>query len=209
MLSSCYQSKSDIYNQIPKGTKLTLEIIKQSSSVFKVDGFLVLIYPLKDSINIEKYNPHLIFFNSKKELDAASYFLSESVFKINEDTIISYLNEYRKLRIHNFREDIPKGVFVKYQNYQGFIGGGGGITNTNLLDIKYDNVEGTVDFYLKTANNKIREISKIPLHRITFDYEKQEIMINDVIKEKEKKIIYFSISKTKLDLFFKQIITSF
>ena len=58
----------------------------------------------------EHYDPHLLFYDSTLKMYAASYFASQKVESIKNNTINGYLNEDRNRRKLSYRNDLP----IKY-----------------------------------------------------------------------------------------------
>jgi hypothetical protein len=111
---------NDVYNYVPKGTLLSVELLKKSEQIIVIDTSLILMYNISN--DFEKYDPHLLFFNKKRKLSSACYFPSEMVDSIKGQKIYCLLNDSRYKRRSEYRNDIPNGfVFSFNKNNEGEI----------------------------------------------------------------------------------------
>ncbi len=200
LFCSCVNEKFDIYEKVPKGTLLNINLIKESNALFKSKSGIILMYNFTEEYS-EEFNPHLMFFDDKK-LIASSYFISENVYDYKDNEIIAYLNNNRLKRKGIYREDLPKGFKISYKEYKVDFPHGSTSKEGVIENIKYNSSNNTVDFILKGES-----ISKnIPLYKITYNYNKEEITVNDTYEDEVREGKVFKVSSQILDAYFKNFL---
>jgi hypothetical protein len=197
LFSSCVNEKFDIYQKVPKGTLLDMNLIKESNALFKSKSRVILMYDFTEKYS-EEFNPHLMFFDDKK-LVSSSYFLSENVYDYKENEVTAYLNNNRLKRKGIYRTDLPEGFKINYKKYKVDFPHGSISKQGVLENIEYNSSNNTVDFILKGGNiNK-----NIPLYKITYNYNKEEITINNTYEDETREGEVFKVSTQILDAYFK------
>lgn len=107
LLSACLPSrKIDIYEFIPKGSKLTKDVLMNAEQIYFNNIDLILLYNIsKDPIH---YDPHLLFFDKNRRLYASTYFSSQKIKSIEKNIITGFLNKHRDQRKMQYINDLPK-----------------------------------------------------------------------------------------------------
>lgn len=200
---SCVQEKNDVYKITPKNSLLTLEVIKQSEGIYKINNSIVLLYELKDKELDRLGNYHLLFYNNQKRLISGCYFFSENIYYYKNDSIIAYQNEHRLQRNGVFVNDIPVGIKINYKKYSVQQPSSRFINRGTIERLNYNKQKETVNFKIKDSVSKFEDIS---LYKITFNYKDEKISINNTLDDKTRETIVFKIKKQQLDDFFKSII---
>jgi len=200
-ITGCKNENFDIYRKFPKGSHLTVKIMQQSEAVIKIKGYTVLMYDLSEGS--EEYNPHLLFYGSDKKLAAASYFLSENVYDCRNGSIISYKNDYRAERNHLYRGDVPDDIKLSYKEYASPEGWSRSFEGGAVIGIRYNSRTENVEFKIK---NKSERLIDNPIHKITYDYEAQEIFINNTYDGMERVEESFTVEKAVLNKFFEAVL---
>jgi hypothetical protein len=113
VLASCgVHEQNDIYATIPKGNRLTKELMIQAEQFYEHGDNLIVLYNI--SKDPEAYDPHLLFFDRKLKLISACYFPSQRIDSVKKDTVYAILNEWRDKRKSSFRNDLPSKYRLKY-----------------------------------------------------------------------------------------------
>lgn len=202
----CMPKKNDIYSIFPIGSKLEINIIRDSNAIFKSNLGWIILYNLSD--NPEEYNPHLLFFDSDKKLISACHFFSENIYSYKDNVIIAYLNKDRLSRGKNFRSEIPDEIKIVYKNYRVDY-------PTSILDEK-ESLDNSISYnenqtitigYIKPRND-VKKVLNVPLHKITFNYEEEEIVINNTFDDETRMSEIFKVSKVQLDSLFLKILSN-
>lgn len=205
LFNSCVSEKNDIYEKFPKNTLLNFELVIQSDAIIKTDIGFILMYNMREKYS-EEYNPHLLFFDNKKKLVSACYFLSENVFNYENKIITAYLNKNREHRKSIYRNDIPKDIRIRYKKYETEYPHGPSIEKGILGNIEYNKQNSTVDFKLKDSVNHLKSYKSIPLYKLTYDFDKEKIVINNTHKDKIREREIFKVSKIQLTRFFYDVL---
>jgi len=192
--------QNDIYEYIPKGTKLTPELLQRSSSILPYDEGIILVVDLSSYLsNQDDYNPHLLFFNKEGAMYSACYFPSESFYYYKDNRLTVYINEHRYQRISAFRNDIPNGFDINLKRYSG-----NKLPSTVYLDrgtvesLKYDEKSKMVNIFFKKNKDSIASQLNVPLYKVSYNYNSSKIMVNNVINESDKTKAVLKIHKLEL-----------
>ncbi len=146
-LTNCgVANNNDVYIKYPIGSKLTLDVLRKAEQIYPNKLDVILLVNISD--NPEKYDPHLLFYDSTLTLYSACYFVSEKIEKINMNVITAFLNEERSLRKKYYREDLPS----KYKfDLIVFEGGAGQQCNKIIQKSEMDSSVFSVDLYVKKS----------------------------------------------------------
>lgn len=150
-LSSCsIYDRNDVYKFFPINSSLTEEILNNSIQIIKNKTDIIIVYNI--SKDVDRYSPHLLFYNQSLKLMGASYFPSEYIESVNNDTINAYVNLYRLKRKSAYRNDFPKkySLNLKIRKPDN---GYGSMFNKIIDSIKIDKVSLNVQFYLSVSEN--------------------------------------------------------
>lgn len=200
LFNFCTVEKFDIYEKVPKGTLLNIELIRSSNMIFKSKLGVILMYNLTEKYS-EEFNPHLMFFEDKK-LVSSSYFFSENIYDYKDNEITAYLNDNRLKRKNIYRTDLPEGFKINYKRYKVNFPHGSQLKQGVIESIKYNSSNNTADFILKGENIK----KNIPLYKITYNYNKEEMIINNTYDDEIRESEIFKVSHKILDAYFKNFL---
>lgn len=203
-LYSCIQRENDIYEQIPKNSSLSIDILRNSYSVVKCNYGTLVLYDISQNRNSD-YNPHMLFFNSKNLLDKATYFCSESVFFQKKNNITAYLNEYRCGRKGNFVNDIPNEINLEYLKYKSNPPSSRMINGGEIIDLKFIENNNTIKILTET-DDKGRDWLTIPIYKVTFSYFEGILEVNNIESDEEKIATRYKITQDLLNKLFKYFI---
>ncbi len=151
-LSSCHHSEDkNVYEIIPEGSKLTRDIFVNSQQIVSNGNDLILMYNI--SKNTERYSPHLLFYNESLELQSATYFPSERVDSIINDTIYCVVNNDRITRMSWYKNDLPEGYILKINEWKGKVGYGT-FSNKIIESYKLDCKNWSITFSIKKSDDQ-------------------------------------------------------
>ena len=101
-----YNPNYDVYAKIPKSSRLTKEILLNSTQIIIYESDIILAY--NTCPNCWNHNDtHLLFYDKNLTLSAASFFSGGQVQNIENGVIKGYLNESRAERSSWYRNDLP------------------------------------------------------------------------------------------------------
>lgn len=112
-LAGCSITPSnDIYTAFPKGSKLTTDVLKKSKQVITVNNDIILLVAVTP--NPDRYNPHLLFYDSSLNLQSASFIPAFTIDSIKTDTLYARLVPEKEKRKHLYRREIIPPYTITY-----------------------------------------------------------------------------------------------
>lgn len=215
--------KNDIYKIIPIGSPLTKELLLKSEQIISYNSDLILMFNI--SYEMDRYDPHLLFFDSNLTLYAAVYFPSEKIESLKNNVITGYLNKDRAQRKSNYRNDLPPKYVLNLESGDNFHGSGY-IINKVIERIKIDSnntdtkicIKKSTDIYAginfnnsSLDSNSLKNFMLIdtliyPISDIIFNY-KENLISTRYINSNNSLICdrMIVLNKSVLDTFYSQL----
>ena len=193
-------SINDIYKTVPKGSKLSQEVLRKSSQIILNESDLILNYDF--ALEWNRFDPHLLFYDKNLKLYAASYFPSHQVEFLENNAIFGVLHLENENRKKKYRNQLPKKYKTEFITRQ--VKGGLRISNKIVYRIELQSDKNLVKLFVKTSSNKYAGLSQIgnkidekkfeetdtlnySLVQLNFDY-KQELIFTTHMGENDKLI---------------------
>ena len=184
VMSCGVNQRNDVYLELPKGTKINIDLLKRADQIVISDKEVILIYnTCKDG---EFYNPHLMFFDKDMELYSAAYFASEKIESISNGVIKGYKNELRASRINAFQYEIPDKYSIDLITRRD--NGSGNIANKVIESIYIDSTDLTLRISIRTSKD---------LHSISHEYLRDNLDLSLELPIKDT--LEFELTDLKLD----------
>ena len=191
---------NDIYKSIPKDSDLSLDVLKKSNQIIPNGSDLILNYDI--STLWDRFDPHLLFYNSELKLYAASYFPSHQIESVEENEVIGVLYQANKTRKKYFRNELPRDYKMKFISRK--VNGGKRMSNKIIEKIKILPKAKNVKLFVsksKNINAGLRRIGKedfadifterdtliYPIVKLNFDYSQN--LVFTTFQDLDQKLI--------------------
>jgi hypothetical protein len=99
-------TKNNIYDTLPRGSKISLELLSTSSQIIPIENGLILVY--NSSTNWEYINNHLLFFDQQMTFYASCYVPSVKIDSIKNNILYATSDPVKEARADRFVSDLPK-----------------------------------------------------------------------------------------------------
>lgn len=160
LLAGCGKvpDRNNVYKRVSLGSHFQLDILKSASQIINKKD-LILVYDISEDLN--KYAPHLLFYNEELKLYAANYFSSEKVESIKNGRINAIVNRERYCKSKYYKSDLPSNYSLNYSVK-------GGITkrmsNKIIEKINLDSFPN-IEFFVKESADLYKGVGKSIAYR--------------------------------------------
>ncbi len=113
VLSGCsIKPSNDIYTTFPKGSKLTTDVLRKSKQIIAVNNDIILLAIVTP--DQERYNPHLLFYDSTLNLQSASFIPALTIDSLKADTLYTRLVSEKEKRKRLYRREMSPRYIITY-----------------------------------------------------------------------------------------------